>query len=109
MKNLFEEIGSASHNIGQKIKNSMTDRSSLLEINGYQLALEDTISEGGLGFTRRLRLHHPVRGPEHEQEVRAQKEHLSGTRRLTQNEERKKVAMAECQFLVGSLNPVRGD
>ena len=81
MKNLFDEIGSARHNLGQKIKNSLADRSSLLEINGYQLTLEDTISEGGLCLTRRVRLHHPVRGPDHEQAVRAQEEHLSGTRR----------------------------
>jgi hypothetical protein len=45
MRNLFDDIGSAKHNLTQKLKASM-DSGSTFEINGYHLRLMDTISEG---------------------------------------------------------------
>lgn len=45
MENLFKEIGSAKHNIGTMM-NNLVSREQSLEINGINLALGDTLSEG---------------------------------------------------------------
>lgn len=45
MRSLFDDLGSASHNLTQKIK-SKVEKASVMEINGINLVLGDTISEG---------------------------------------------------------------
>jgi len=59
MRSLFDDIGSASHNLTQKIM-SKVDKASVMEINGIHLVLGDTISEGWLRSSRRLWFHHPM-------------------------------------------------
>lgn len=55
MRSLFDDLGSASHNLTQKIK-AKVEKSGSFEINGFNLVLGDTISEGridsrgGYGF-----------------------------------------------------------
>ena len=45
MRSLFDDLGSASHSLTQKLKGK-AEKSSTLEINGLHLVLGDTISDG---------------------------------------------------------------
>ena len=83
MKNLIDDIGSVKHNLSQKIKASVTDKASMLEINGHQLYLEDTISEGRKGLIRGLWLHHSLHRPLNREEVRLEEKRVSGRLLLT--------------------------
>jgi hypothetical protein len=68
MRSLFDDLGSASNNLKQKIKGKM-DSSQTLEVNGINLILGDTISEGMIVSFRRIWIYYQMYGARYGQEI----------------------------------------